>query len=329
MNKSLNETLIEVKDLKKYFQTKNPFGTKEKNYVKAVDGVTFDIRKGETFGLVGESGCGKSTLGRTITRLYDVTGGNIIFDGMDISHLNKKQLKPYQKKMQVIFQDPYSALNPYMNIAEIIDEPLRIHTNFSKIERSEKIRLILEKVGMKKDDMEKFPYEFSGGQRQRIGIARALSIEPDFILCDEPISALDVSIQAQVVNLLEDFREEMGLTYIFVAHDLSMVRHISSRIGVMYLGLLVEICESKSLYKNPLHPYTKALLSAIPIPDPDRASKTRRDIIKGDIPSPIDIPRGCRFNTRCPYVLPICKEEQPCMKEIEKGHLVACHLYRL
>jgi len=329
MNKSLNETLIEVKDLKKYFQTKNPFGTKEKTYVKAVDGVTFDIRKGETFGLVGESGCGKSTLGRTITRLYDVTGGNIIFDGMDISYLNKKQLKPYQKKMQVIFQDPYSALNPYMNIAEIIDEPLRIHTNFSKIERSEKIRLILEKVGMKKDDMEKFPYEFSGGQRQRIGIARALSIEPDFILCDEPISALDVSIQAQVVNLLEDFREEMGLTYIFVAHDLSMVRHISSRIGVMYLGLLVEICESKSLYKNPLHPYTKALLSAIPIPDPDRASKTRRDIIKGDIPSPIDIPRGCRFNTRCPYVLPICKEEQPCMKEIEKGHLVACHLYRL
>ena len=329
MNKSLNETLIEVKDLKKYFQTKNPFGTKEKTYVKAVDGVTFDIRKGETFGLVGESGCGKSTLGRTITRLYDVTGGNIIFDGMDISHLNKKQLKPYQKKMQVIFQDPYSALNPYMNIAEIIDEPLRIHTNFSKIERSEKIRLILEKVGMKKDDMEKFPYEFSGGQRQRIGIARALSIEPDFILCDEPISALDVSIQAQVVNLLEDFREEMGLTYIFVAHDLSMVRHISSRIGVMYLGLLVEICESKSLYKNPLHPYTKALLSAIPIPDPDRASKIRRDIIKGDIPSPIDIPRGCRFNTRCPYVLPICKEAQPCMKEIEKGHLVACHLYRL
>lgn len=328
MDKCLNETLIEVKDLKKYFPTKNPFGTKEKTYVKAVDGVTFDIKKGETFGLVGESGCGKSTLGRTITRLYDVTEGAIIFGGMDISLLNKKELKPYRKRMQVIFQDPYSALNPNMNIAEIIDEPLRIHTNFNKTERTEKIRLILEKVGMKKDDMEKFPYELSGGQRQRIGIARALSIEPDSILCDEPISALDVSIQAQVVNLLEDFREEMGLTYLFVAHDLSMVRHISNRIGVMYLGRLVEISESRSLYKDPLHPYTKALLSAIPIPDPDRASKIRREIIMGDVPSPIDIPKGCRFNTRCPNVLPVCLEVDPHMREIDKGHLVACHLFR-
>lgn len=327
MDKNLNEKLIEVNDLKKYFSTKNPFGTTEKKYVKAVDGITFDITKGETFGLVGESGCGKSTLGRTITRLYDVTSGNIIFDGKDISQFNKKQLKPYRKRMQVIFQDPYSALNPYMNIAEIIDEPLRIHTNFSKNDRTEKIQLILEKVGMKKDDMEKFPYEFSGGQRQRIGIARALSIEPDFILCDEPISALDVSIQAQVVNLLEDFREEMGLAYLFVAHDLSMVRHISNRIGVMYLGRLVEICESKMLYKNPLHPYTKALLSAIPIPDPDRASKIRREIMQGDVPSPIDIPKGCRFNTRCPYVLPICREVEPRLKEVDKGHLVECHLF--
>lgn len=328
MNKDSNDKLIEVKNLKKYFQTKNPFGVKEKKYVKAVDGVTFDIKKGETFGLVGESGCGKSTLGRTITRLYDVMQGDIIFDGKNIAMLNKKQLKPYQKRMQVIFQDPYSALNPYMNIAEIIDEPLKIHTNLSKNERSEKIQLILEKVGMKKDDMEKFPYEFSGGQRQRIGIARALSIEPDFILCDEPISALDVSIQAQVVNLLEDFREEMGLTYLFVAHDLSMVRHISNRIGVMYLGRLVEISESNMLYKNPLHPYTKALLSAIPIADPNMASKIKREIIKGDVPSPIDIPKGCRFNTRCPCVLPICKQEQPQMKEIENGHFVECHLYR-
>jgi oligopeptide/dipeptide ABC transporter ATP-binding protein len=328
MDKDSNDKLIEVKNLKKYFQTKNPLGVKEKKYVKAVDGVTFDIRKGETFGLVGESGCGKSTLGRTITRLYDVTQGDIIFDGENIAMLNKKQLKPYQKRMQVIFQDPYSALNPYMNIAEIIDEPLKIHTNLSKNERSEKIQLILEKVGMKKDDMEKFPYEFSGGQRQRIGIARALSIEPDFILCDEPISALDVSIQAQVVNLLEDFREEMGLTYLFVAHDLSMVRHISNRIGVMYLGRLVEICESNMLYKNPLHPYTKALLSAIPIADPNMASKIRREIIKGDVPSPIDVPNGCRFNTRCPCVLPICKQEQPQMKEIENGHFVECHLYK-
>jgi oligopeptide/dipeptide ABC transporter ATP-binding protein len=328
MDKSSNEKLIQVNDLKKYFSTKNPFNTKEKKYVKAVDGITFDIKKGETFGLVGESGCGKSTLGRTIARLYDVTEGTVIFDGKDISQFNKKQLKPYRKRMQVIFQDPYSALNPYMNIAEIIDEPLRIHTNFSKNERSEKIQLILEKVGMKKDDMEKFPYEFSGGQRQRIGIARALSIEPDFILCDEPISALDVSIQAQVVNLLEDFREEMGLTYLFVAHDLSMVRHISNRIGVMYLGRLVEVCESKMLYKNPLHPYTKALLSAIPIPDPDRASKIRREIMQGDVPSPIDLPKGCRFNTRCPYVLPLCREVEPRLKEVEKGHLVECHLFQ-
>ena len=327
MDKSSDEKLIQVKDLKKYFSTKNPFGVKEKKYVKAVDGITFHIKRGETFGLVGESGCGKSTLGRTIARLYDVTSGNIVFDGRDISLLNKKELKPYRKRMQVIFQDPYSALNPYMNIAEIIDEPLRIHTNLSKNERSEKIRLILEKVGMKKDDMEKFPYEFSGGQRQRIGIARALSIEPDFILCDEPISALDVSIQAQVVNLLEDFREEMGLTYLFVAHDLSMVRHISNRIGVMYLGRLVEISESNMLYKNPLHPYTKALLSAIPIPDPDKASKIKREIMQGDVPSPIDIPKGCRFNTRCPHVLPICREAAPHMKEIEKGHFVECHLF--
>ncbi|MGV8980572.1 ABC transporter ATP-binding protein [Clostridium sp.] len=327
MDKFSDEKLIEVKDLKKYFPTKNTYGTKEKKYVKAVDGVTFDIKKGETFGLVGESGCGKSTLGRTISRLYNVTSGKVIFDGKDISEFNKKQLKPYRKRMQVVFQDPYSALNPYMNIAEIIDEPLRIHTGFSKEERSEKIRIILEKVGMKKDDMEKFPYEFSGGQRQRIGIARALSIEPDFILCDEPISALDVSIQAQVVNLLEDFREEMGLTYLFVAHDLSMVRHISNRIGVMYLGRLVEICESNMLYKNPLHPYTKALFSAIPIPDPDRASKIKREIMQGDVPSPIDIPKGCRFNTRCRYVLPICREVEPRLKEVEKGHLVECHLF--
>ncbi len=328
MDKFSDEKLIEVKDLKKYFLTKNPYGTKEKKYVKAVDGVTFDIKKGETFGLVGESGCGKSTLGRTISRLYDVTSGKVIFDGKDISEFNKKQLKPYRKRMQVIFQDPYSALNPYMNIAEIIDEPLRIHTNFSKDDRSEKIRLILEKVGMKKNDMEKFPYEFSGGQRQRIGIARALSIEPDFILCDEPISALDVSIQAQVVNLLEDFREEMGLTYLFVAHDLSMVRHISNRIGVMYLGRLVEICESNALYKNPLHPYTKALISAIPMPDPDRTSKIKREIMQGDVPSPIDIPKGCRFNTRCTCVLPICIEVEPHLKEVDKGHFVECHLFR-
>lgn len=328
MNRESKGNLIEIKNLKKYFPVPNPFGVREKKYVKAVDEVSFEIKKGETFGLVGESGCGKSTLGRTITKLYDATDGEIIFDGVDISKISKKLLKPYKKRMQVIFQDPYSALNPYMNIAEIIDEPLRIHTNLSKTERYEKIQMLLEKVGMKKEDMEKFPHEFSGGQRQRVGIVRALSIEPDFVLCDEPISALDVSIQAQVVNLLEDLREEMGLTYLFVAHDLSMVRHISNRIGVMYLGKLVEICESNTLYNHPEHPYTKALLSSIPIPDPELASQTTRKIIQGDLPSPIDIPKGCRFNTRCPYVMPICREQQPEMKEIEKEHLVACHLFK-
>lgn len=318
---------IEVNNLKKYFNVKTSFLNAEKKFVKAVDNVSFHIYKGETFGLVGESGCGKSTLGRTITRLYDVTEGEILFNGTDIARLNKKQLQPYHKSMQIIFQDPYSALNPYMNVAEIIDEPMEIHTTLSKKERMEKIISLLERVGMKKVDMEKFPYEFSGGQRQRIGIARALSIEPEFILCDEPISALDVSIQAQVVNMLEDLQNEMNLTYLFVAHDLSMVRHISDRIGVMYLGRIVEISESKELYKNPLHPYTKALLSAIPIPDPIKARNTSRQIIQGDIPSPMDIPKGCRFYTRCPYAMPVCKEQDPEMKEVEKEHYAACHLY--
>lgn len=318
---------IEVNNLKKYFNVKTSFLNAEKKFVKAVDNVSFHIYKGETFGLVGESGCGKSTLGRTITRLYDVTEGEILFNGTDIARLNKKQLQPYHKSMQIIFQDPYSALNPYMNVAEIIDEPMEIHTTLSKKERMEKIISLLERVGMKKVDMEKFPYEFSGGQRQRIGIARALSIEPEFILCDEPISALDVSIQAQVVNMLEDLQNEMNLTYLFVAHDLSMVRHISDRIGVMHLGRIVEISESKELYKNPLHPYTKALLSAIPIPDPIKARNTSRQIIQGDIPSPMDIPKGCRFYTRCPYAMPVCKEQDPEMKEVEKEHYAACHLY--
>lgn len=321
-----NENLVEIKNLKKYFKINNAFSVQNKKFVKAVDGVTFDIKKGETFGLVGESGCGKSTLGRTITRLYDVTSGEIIFDGTDIAKFSKKQLKPYHKRMQVIFQDPYSSLNPYMNVGEIIDEPMAINTKLSKSERKEKIEILLNKVGMKKEDMEKFPHEFSGGQRQRIGIARALSIEPDFVLCDEPISALDVSIQAQVVNMLEDLQKEMGLTYLFVAHDLSMVKHISNRIGVMYLGRIVEISESRDLYKNPVHPYTKALLSAIPIPDPEKAAKSQRKIIQGDPPSPIDIPKGCRFNTRCPYVKPVCFEEEPKMKEVEKDHFVSCHL---
>lgn len=326
MNKS-DDILIEVKDLKKHFPVKNQFLKGEKKFVKAVDGVSFDIKKGETFGLVGESGCGKSTLGRSITRLYDITSGDIFFEGTNIAKFNKKEMKSFYKKMQTIFQDPYSSLNPSMNVKELIDEPLALHTNLTKEERIKKIESLLEMVGLKKSDMEKFPYEFSGGQCQRIGIARAISTEPDFILCDEPISALDVSIQAQVVNMLEDLQKKMGLTYLFVAHDLSMVRHISDRIGVMYLGKIVEISESNDLYNNPLHPYTKGLLSAIPIADPKKARESEIHIIKGDIPSPIDIPSGCRFHTRCPYAMEKCKEIQPEMKEVENGHSVACHLY--
>lgn len=322
-----NEVLIEVRELKKYFPVKNKFLNGEKKFVKAVDGVSFNINKGETFGLVGESGCGKSTLGRSITRLYDITSGDIFFEGTNISKYNKKEMKSFYKKMQTIFQDPYSSLNPNMNVRELIDEPLSLHTNLTKAEREDKIQELLEMVGLQKTDMDKFPYEFSGGQCQRIGIARAISTEPDFILCDEPISALDVSIQAQVVNMLEDLQEKMGLTYLFVAHDLSMVRHISDRIGVMYLGKIVEVSESNELYNNPLHPYTKGLLSAIPVADPMQAKSSKVEIIKGDIPSPIDIPTGCRFHTRCPYATEKCKQFEPEMKEVSEGHLVACHLY--
>ncbi|MEH7502832.1 dipeptide ABC transporter ATP-binding protein [Neobacillus drentensis] len=321
------QKLIEVKNLKKYFPLKTSMFSKNKQVVKAVDDVSFHIYKGETFGLVGESGCGKSTLGRTLNRLYDPTEGEILFDGKDIANLKSKELQPYRKRMQMIFQDPYSSLNPYMNVEEIIDEPLEIHTSLSKNERREVIIDMLEKVGLKKDDLEKFPHEFSGGQRQRIGIARALAINPDFILCDEAISALDVSIQAQVINMLEDLQSEMKLTYLFVAHDLSMVRHISDRIGVMYLGKMVEISKSDELYDKPLHPYTQALLSAIPIPDPIKALNSKREIITGELPSPIEMETGCRFRSRCPFAKPICGEVDPQLREVDGEHLVACHLY--
>lgn len=321
------QKLIEVKNLKKYFPLKSSMFGKSKQVVKAVDDVSFHIYKGETFGLVGESGCGKSTLGRTLNRLYDPTDGEILFDGKDIANLKSKELQPYRKRMQMIFQDPYSSLNPFMNVEEIIDEPLEIHTSLSKDERREVIIAMLEKVGLKKEDLEKFPHEFSGGQRQRIGIARALAINPDFILCDEAISALDVSIQAQVINMLEDLQNEMNLTYLFVAHDLSMVRHISDRIGVMYLGKMVEISKSDELYDQPLHPYTQALLSAIPIPDPIKAQNSKREIIKGELPSPIEMETGCRFRTRCPFAKPICAEVDPELREVDSEHFVACHLY--
>ena len=317
------QVLLEAKNLSKYFPIKNFFG-KTTHAVKAVDQVTFAIRRGETFGLVGGSGCGKSTLGRTLIRMYEPTSGSIIFDGQDITNIKGRELIDCHKRMQIIFQDPYSALDPHQNVREIMAEPIAVFEKLSPSQMDEKIVYLLEKVGMKADDMEKYAYEFSGGQRQRIGIARALSVNPEFLMCDEPISALDVSIQAQVVNVLEDLQKEMGLTYLFVAHDLSMVRHISDRIGVMYLGKIVECGESDEVYDHPLHPYTEALLDSIPIADPKRALSLEKAGIEGDIPSPLNIPSGCRFHTRCPYATPQCSQEEPPFEEREPGHFVAC-----
>lgn len=319
-------TLIEIHDLKKHFEVRNEYtdGGRHRT-VKAVDGVSFAIRKRETFGLVGESGCGKSTLGRTLTRLYGATSGSILYEGKDIVNLPERELKPYRKAMQVIFQDPYSSLNPYMTVEQIISEPIEIHLKLSTEARREKIEALLDKVGLQKSEIHKFPHEFSGGQRQRIGIARALSVNPEFIMCDEPISALDVSIQAQIVNVLEDLQAELGLTYLFIAHNLLAVRHISNRIGVMYLGKLVEIAESRELFRVPLHPYTSALLSAIPVPDPDIARTTKRTLLEGELPSPFDIPSGCRFRTRCPRAVKACEEQEPALMELAPNHWVACH----
>lgn len=319
MNK---EILISATDLKKYFPVHKFMGGKQ--YVKAVDGVSLEINKGETFGLVGESGCGKSTLERTLIRMYDITDGKVTYKGKDITNEKAKNLQWMKDEVQIIFQDPYSALNPFWNVREIINEPLK-KAGMEEKEAEERIEYLLNKVGMSKADMDKFPYEFSGGQRQRIGIARALSVNPEFIVCDEPIAALDVSIQAQVVNMLEDLQNEFGLTYLFAAHDLSMVRYISTRIGVMYLGTLVEVAESNELYTDPMHPYTKALLSAIPIVDPLKAREHKRIQLKGELPSPMNIPEGCRFVTRCPYATEACKNGVPKLQEISKGHSVACH----
>lgn len=319
------KTLIEVKDLKKYFLQKSKLFSRQKSYLKAVDDVSFSIRRGETFGLVGESGCGKSTTGRTILRLYQATGGEINFDGTNLAKLSEKQLKPYRKRMQMIFQDPYASLNSRMTVNEIIGEGITTHELYTGKVKQERIHDLLQHVGLKKDHANRYPHEFSGGQRQRIGIARALAVEPELIICDEPISALDVSIQAQVVNMLEDIQDEFDLTYLFIAHDLSMVKHISDRIGVMYLGKLVEVCGSRELYKNPIHPYTKALLSSIPIPDPNLTRKNKRIILKGDVPSPIDPPVGCRFASRCPIMTARCKQEDPQLREMAPGHVVSCH----
>lgn len=318
--------MVEVKNLKKHFFKNKGIIKKHYEITKAVDDVSFYIKKGETLGLVGESGCGKSTTGRTVLRLYEPTAGQILYNGVDIAGMNREQLMPYRKKMQMIFQDPYASLNARMTVADIIGEPMDIHNLAHGHERQEKIFELLDTVGLNKDHAARYPHEFSGGQRQRIGIARSLAVDPEFIICDEPISALDVSIQAQVVNMLEDLQEQRGLTYLFIAHDLSMVKHISDRVGVMYLGSLVEVASSKELYRNPVHPYTQALLSSIPIPDPDIAEASRRIVLEGDVPSPVNPPSGCKFRTRCKYATERCKEEDPILRDIGGEHFVACHL---
>ena len=314
------KTLIEVKNLKKYFNVGSGA------ILKAVDDISFAIKEGETLGLVGESGCGKSTTGRTIIRLYEATGGEVIYNGKDIHKLNKAEQKEFTKQAQMIFQDPYASLNPRMTVGDIVGEGIDIHNLYAGKQRTEKIYELLNTVGLNKEHASRFPHEFSGGQRQRIGIARSLAIEPKFIVCDEPISALDVSIQAQVVNLLIKLQRDLGLTYLFIAHDLSMVKHISDRVGVMYLGTMVEMASSEELYKNPLHPYTQALLSSIPIADPRIEKSRQRVLLEGDVPSPINPPPGCRFKARCRYAKDICSQEMPAFREISKDHFVACHI---
>ena len=321
------DKLLQVENLTKYFYKPQGLFGQKKQIVKSVDHVTFDIMRNETLGLVGESGCGKTTVGRTITRLYEPTDGKIIFDGKDISHLTKKELLPYRKKMQMIFQDPYASLNARMTVMDIIREALDLHSDLkTKEEKSKRVYELLDRVGLMREHANRYPHEFSGGQRQRIGIARALAVDPEFIVCDEPISALDVSIQAQVVNMLEDLQREFGLTYLFIAHDLSMVRHISDRIGVMYLGKLVEIGPSEEIYSHHLHPYTEALLSSVPGPDPEKARAKEQIVLQGDIPSPIDPPSGCRFRTRCPRACEQCAQAEPELKPVGNDHFVACHL---
>lgn len=313
------EKLLSIKNLKKYFKV--PSGT-----LKAVDDVSFDIYDGETFGLVGESGCGKSTCGRTMLRLYEPTGGEVIFNGENICKLSYAQMTTTRKSMQMIFQDPYASLDPRMPVEDIVAEPLDVHNMCkSSSERHEKVVELLKLVGLGEEHASRFPHEFSGGQRQRVGIARSLALSPKFIVCDEPISALDVSIQAQVVNLLKDLQAKLGLTYLFIAHDLSMVRYISDRVGVMYLGKMVEIASSDALYDNPIHPYTRALLSAIPVPDPDVQKQRKRIILEGDVPSPINPKPCCRLKDRCAYAIDICGKEEPALEEIKERHFVACH----
>lgn len=318
----MNSPLIEARNLSKSFAIGGGFLAKKK-VVRAVEDVSLQIQRGETLGLVGESGCGKSTIGRTLLRLYEPTSGQIFFEGSDITKAN---MRPYRKKMQIVFQDPYASLDPRMTVGDIVGEPLDIyHAYESKAERREKILELLNLVGLNSEHMNRYPHEFSGGQRQRVSIARSMALRPDFMVCDEPISALDVSIQAQVINMLMELQQKLNMTYLFIAHDLNVVRHISRRVGVMYLGSLVEVCDANELYKNPLHPYTQALLSAIPIPDPNVSRSRHRVVLEGEVPSPMNPPNGCKFHTRCPYARDICREARPETIEVGQGHTCACH----
>lgn len=320
----MSKNLVDVKNLKQYFHIRNHAG--EKANVKAVDDVSFSIHQGETLGLVGESGSGKTTLGRSILRMYDPTSGTVNFDGVDITKLERSKLLPYRKRMQYIFQDPYASLDPRMTVSDIVGEALDIHNlTGSRKERADRIKELMDLVGLNTEHASRYPHEFSGGQRQRIGIARAIAVEPEFIVCDEPVSALDVSIRAQIINTLEEMQDKLNLTYLFISHDLGVVRHTCDRVGVMYLGCIVELVESEELYKNPLHPYTKALLTAIPQPNPEVAKKRNRIILSGEIPSPVNPPSGCKFRTRCPYAKDICSKQAPQLSDFGNGHYVACH----
>jgi peptide/nickel transport system ATP-binding protein/oligopeptide transport system ATP-binding protein len=318
--------LLEVSDLKKHFPIYKGVFSKVSGHVYAVDGVSFSIARGETLGLVGESGCGKSTVGRTLLRLLEPTAGTVKVAGEDITHLEGERLLPYRRRMQMIYQDPYASLNPRMTAGEIVGEPMVVHNVGTPTERRDKVASLFDRVGLRPESAGRYPHEFSGGQRQRIGIARALALNPDLIVGDEPVSALDVSIQAQIINLLMDLQDEFGLSYLFVAHDLAVVEHISHRVAVMYLGRIVEMTDRKSLFEMPLHPYTEALLSAVPIPRASARSR-KRVILTGDVPSPINPPSGCHFHARCPYAMPRCKVEAPALREVVPGHVAACHLH--
>ena len=323
MTNKKSTPLVEVKHLKEYFDIQD--GLFKTRKLKAVDDVTFSINKGETLGLVGETGCGKTTVGRTILNLYKPTAGEIYYDGKLLK--SKEDIAEFRKKATMVFQDPYSSLNPRMTVADIIAEPLDVHKLYkTQEERRNRVLELMEAVGLNSEHASRYAHEFSGGQRQRIGIARALAVNPEFIVCDEPVSALDVSIQAQVINMFDELQEKLGLTYLFIAHDLLVVRHISDRIAVMYLGILVEIADSDEIYDHPLHPYTQALISAVPIPDPETARNNKRIVLTGDIPSPLNAPSGCPFRTRCPYAKDVCAKSMPELKEIKEGHKVACHL---